>query len=302
MPSIIWKRTGKEVLTLCWKGSLLWLGKSHYFLLAASITIGSFCLSFLCMTQGAKILALTIYLITLNSFIMLVFAMILVPLSCLSSLDLLMRLTPTTNPYSLVYRWKFSGLLIVIFYGFSTVSMVMTITSWGKLFSCGVKRYHYEKFIGIRELSERLSINWFNRNLKTDTRTPKTPLLDEVNCGETFSTCRSIHFSSSVSLSTQGSTIFDLNINIASFSASTFEVCTLGLQHNADKGADKCGVRYNRTVRGLCNRRFPNIRIYLKRNLWRFNGCNKFNMIPYYCNNLVCYYFVTHLDFLVRHR
>ena len=33
---------------------------------------------------------------------------------------------------------------------FTTVAMGMTITNLWKLFSCGVKRYHYDKLIGIR--------------------------------------------------------------------------------------------------------------------------------------------------------
>ena len=39
----------------------------------------------------------------------------------------------------------------------TTVDMGMTITNCCKLFRCGVKRDHYEKLIGIRELWERLS-------------------------------------------------------------------------------------------------------------------------------------------------
>ena len=39
----------------------------------------------------------------------------------------------------------------------TTVAMGMTITNCWKLFSYGVKRYYYDKLIGIRELSERLA-------------------------------------------------------------------------------------------------------------------------------------------------
>ena len=55
--------------------------------------------------------------ITLTSFIMLPFALLFVPLSCISSLDLLMRLTPTTNQGSLIWRWISYGLLSVVGHG-----------------------------------------------------------------------------------------------------------------------------------------------------------------------------------------
>ena len=62
-----------------------------------------------------------------------------------------MRLTPTTNQGSLIWRWRSSGLLSVVGYGY-----VRQLLFW-KLFCYGVKRDHYEKLIGIRELSERLA-------------------------------------------------------------------------------------------------------------------------------------------------
>ena len=44
------------------------------------------------------------------------FVLLLVPLSCISSLGLLMRLNPTTNQGNLIYRWRSSGLLSVFGY------------------------------------------------------------------------------------------------------------------------------------------------------------------------------------------
>ena len=70
-------------------------------------------------THGAKSQVFTIYLSTLNSFIMLIFALLLVPLSCLSYLDLLMRLAPTKNQGSLIYRCKISGLISSVGYGYA---------------------------------------------------------------------------------------------------------------------------------------------------------------------------------------
>ena len=78
----------------------------------------------------------------------------------------------------------------------TTVAVVMTITNLWKLFRYGVKRYHYEKLIGIREFSEQLALDFFKNNFSTDTGTPAkniTPL-DEVDEGEKFSTFRSLHF------------------------------------------------------------------------------------------------------------
>ena len=39
---------------------------------------------------------------TLNSLPMLLFSLLIVPLSCLSSLDMLMRINPTTKPDSMI--------------------------------------------------------------------------------------------------------------------------------------------------------------------------------------------------------
>ena len=41
---------------------------------------------------------------------------------------------------------------------FTAVAMVMTINNCWKIFHYGVKRDHYETFIGIRELSEQLAL------------------------------------------------------------------------------------------------------------------------------------------------
>ena len=49
---------------------------------------------------------------------MLPVALILVPLSCISSLGLLMRSTPTTNQCSLIQSWKSSGLISVFGYSY----------------------------------------------------------------------------------------------------------------------------------------------------------------------------------------
>ena len=98
--------------------------------------------------------------------------------------------------------------------------MVVTITSFWKIFCYGVKRHHYEKLIGIKELSGP-DLDCFNNSFSTDTGTPSKniPPLDEVNDVEIVYTCRELHFSSSSSRSTEVSTIYDLTLNSASFSA-----------------------------------------------------------------------------------
>ena len=66
-----------------------------------------------------------------------------------------------------------------------TVYMVITITNYWKLFCYGVKRDHYENFIGIRELLERLAQGCFNNMFSPETRTLENniPPLDEVDDG-----------------------------------------------------------------------------------------------------------------------
>ena len=95
--------------------------------------------------------------------------------------------------------------------------MGMTITNFWKLFRYGVKRYHFENLIGIREFLEKLSLDCFNNPFLTDTWTPEKniPPLDEVDEGDTVSTWISLNFSISVYLSTEFSTISDITLNSA---------------------------------------------------------------------------------------
>ena len=82
--------------------------------------------------------------------------------------------------------------------------MGMTITNFWKLFDYGVTIYHYKKFMGIRELLERLVLDCFNNPFTTDTRNlaKSMPLIDEVYAGEKVSTLHALHFSSFASHST----------------------------------------------------------------------------------------------------
>ena len=113
---------------------------------------------------------------------------------------------------------------------FTAVYMGMIITNLWKLFFWGVKRDHYEKLIGIREFLERLALDFFNNNFTANTgaQAKNITLLEEVDDRETVCTYCSINLSSSDSLSTQGSTISDLFLNIVSSLASNLAASTIG--------------------------------------------------------------------------
>ena len=117
------------------------------------------------------------------------------------------------------------------------VSVGMTITNFWKLFYYGFKRHHYEKSICIREFWKQLALDCFYNPFSTDTGTPEknTPPLDEVDDGETVSTCREVSFPSSNSCSTQFRTIYEITINSDSLPASTLVGSTIGYQHTAEK-------------------------------------------------------------------
>ena len=133
------------------------------------------------------------------------------------------------------------------------VAMRMTIINFWNVFCYGVKRYNYERLIGIRELSEWLYQYCFNNIFSRDRGTPakNIPPLDEVDDGDTVSTCRVLHFSSCISPSAAVSTISDMTLN----SASTISIV---YQHFSKKEEAKQGGRYNRLTRGYCSGKLPN--------------------------------------------
>ena len=73
-----------------------------------------------------------------------------------------------------------------------------------EIFRFGVRRYHYEKLVGIREFLEQYYLDCFNNPFSTDTGTlsKNMPLLDEVDNGDSVSTFSSLNFSSCASSST----------------------------------------------------------------------------------------------------
>ena len=64
------------------------------------------------------------------------------------------------------------------------------------MFQYGVKRYHYGKFIGIRELQERIAVDCYNNTFTTDTGTQAKNItsLDYIDNGGNASTCRSLNY------------------------------------------------------------------------------------------------------------
>ena len=119
--------------------------------------------------------------------------------------------------------------------------MRISITNFWKLFNYSAKRYHYKKCFAIRELSKRLDLDLLNNYFLTDTGPPSKsiPLLDEVDDGETVSTCHALHFCSSDSQSTEVINISDLTINNTLSSAYNLVKSTIGSQHTSEKEGAK---------------------------------------------------------------
>ena len=96
----------------------------------------------------------------------------------------------------------------------TTVAIRVTVTNIWELFCCGVKRDHYDKFIGIREFSEIIAVDCFNRNFTTDTwiTANNIPSLDDIDNKSSVSTCRSLNYSSSYPRNSEIITISDITI------------------------------------------------------------------------------------------
>ena len=141
---------------------------------------GRFYLLFLNTTQVAQILVFPIYLLT--NLLMLPFALLLVPLLC--------RKQYAVNEFDSHKKSRQSNLALEKWWVTqcswmrlcTTVAIGMTITNCWKVFCCGVKIYHYEKLIGIREFLERLDQDCFNNKFSSDRGNPEKNMtsLDEV--------------------------------------------------------------------------------------------------------------------------
>ena len=179
---------------------------------------GRFYLLLLQKTQVAQIMVFPIYISILTNLLMLPFALLLVPLLCQKQ-SAVNEVDPHNKPRQsdlALEKWWVTqcGWLRLR----TAVAMGMTITNCWKLFRYGVKRDHYDKLIGIRELLERLAQDCFNNRFSPDRVTPakNIPTLDEVDDGDTVSTCRALQFSSCISPSAAVSTISDMILNSAS--------------------------------------------------------------------------------------
>ena len=172
--------------------------------------------------------------------------------------------------------------------------MGMTINNCWKLFCYGVKRDHYDNFIGIRELLEQIAADCFNNPFTTDTGTPakNIPSLDDIDNEGNVSTCRSLYDSSSSPRNSEISTISDITIATDP---------TTDIDHAASEEFKLEGGRYNREDRGYFHMRLNNGRICLKRILWYCHDLYiRFGKRNYYCkqNGRDC--FASHRDSLVR--
>ena len=121
--------------------------------------------------------------------------------------------------------------------------MGMTINNCWELFRYGVKRGHYDNFICIREILERIAIDCFNNNFTIDTVTPEEniPSLDEIDNKVTVHTCRRLSYSSSSPHNSKISTISDITIATAPTNNSG---------HKDSKEVEVDRGRYNREAGG----------------------------------------------------
>ena len=172
--------------------------------------------------------------------------------------------------------------------------MSMKITSCSKIFFNGVKRDHYDKFIGIREFLEQIAMDCFSNYVTIDTGTLKKiiPFLDKIDNEVTVSTCRNLkHFSYSLRNSVI-SPILDIPIATDP---------TIAIGHADPKEVELEGGRYNREAMGNYHRRLPNGKICLKRILWYQNFCLiQFGRRTYYCKHNFCDCFTSHHGSLVH--
>ena len=142
----------------------------------------------------------------------------------------------------------------------NNVAVGMKINNFWKLFWYGVKKDHYDNFIGIREFSKRIAADCFNNTFTTDTGTLSKNILslDEIDNEGTVSYCRRLNYSIYFPRNSEISTILDITIATAP---------TTAVDHTSSKEVQLEGRRYNRADRGYCHRRLPNGNICLKKSL-----------------------------------
>ena len=184
-----------------------------------------------------------------------------------------MRLTHTTSQDNLIWHWRSGGFSQCGWLRLcTTVAMGMTITDCWGFFPRMVKKEHYDKLIGIRELLEQLAKYCFNNHFSPDRGTPwnNIPPLDEVYDVDAVSTCHALNFSSCISPSIVFSTISGMSLSSASS-------ISIGYQHMIKKEEAKQGGRYNRLTKGYCSGKLHNGNRCLHRSLYFCKVCNRFN-------------------------
>ena len=77
----------------------------------------------------STILVFPIFISVVNRFIMLPFALLFTLLSCLCYLGLLMRFTPTTNPYSMIWNWKINVSISAVGYVYVSLYISFYVAS-----------------------------------------------------------------------------------------------------------------------------------------------------------------------------
>ena len=190
---------------------------------------GRFYLLLLQTTKVSQRLVFPIYLSILTNLLILPFSLLLVPLLCQFCFSAVNEVDShnKSRQYDLeLEKWWVTqcGWLQLS----TTFSMGMTITNGWKLFRYGVKRDNYDKLIGIREFLERLAQYCFNNKFSTDrgNLSNNIPPLDEVDAGDTVSTCRALQFSSFISPSAAVSSISYMTLN-------TVSTISIGSEHIA---------------------------------------------------------------------
>ena len=93
----------------------------------------------------------------------------------------------------------------------------MAIANCWKLFCYGIKRDHYEKFIGIWEFSVKIAVDYFNNTFTTDTGTPakNTHFLNDIDSEGTVYSFWKLIYSIYPTRNSEISTISDITITTA---------------------------------------------------------------------------------------
>ena len=100
------------------------------------------------------------------------FALLILPLSCISSLGLLMRLTPTTNQGRMIWCWRSSGLLSVVGYDYVWhLIRELRLLIAGKCLVVGIIDITMTNLLVSEDSWELLALDFFKNPFSADTGT-----------------------------------------------------------------------------------------------------------------------------------